>query len=239
MDISPDQPLSLEYQLPKDVYYQLIHTLRAGMPPPVTDAPEDLVRRDNDAIARVAAMLPANADEAYLAVQCIAAQADAMNCLRISHQPGIDDKLAAQRAAKASGMMRQADATRRLLLRIQSDRKKREASNKTLSQAVWLEHCAISLMADALGRARPTPIAQPAPDPEPVPEADLTPDLIAEAEEYALINPHRAALIRSLGCLPPKPDFHPPRAALVQAIVTGTTPFLRALDSPAGTAAGV
>jgi hypothetical protein len=32
----------LTLQLPKDVYHQVIHTLRAAIPP-VTDAPEDLV----------------------------------------------------------------------------------------------------------------------------------------------------------------------------------------------------
>ena len=33
--------LDLTLQLPRDMYYQLVHTLRGSFPPPVTDAPED------------------------------------------------------------------------------------------------------------------------------------------------------------------------------------------------------
>jgi hypothetical protein len=44
--VEPD----LTLQLPGDVYYQVIHTLRAALPS-ITDAPEDLVHRDNAAIA--------------------------------------------------------------------------------------------------------------------------------------------------------------------------------------------
>jgi hypothetical protein len=39
---------------PRDVYYRLIHTVRAALPP-VTDVPEDRVRRDNAAIAQALA----------------------------------------------------------------------------------------------------------------------------------------------------------------------------------------
>jgi hypothetical protein len=47
--MDPAKP-DLTLQLPRDVYHQVIHTLRAALPP-VTDAPEDLVHRDNAAIA--------------------------------------------------------------------------------------------------------------------------------------------------------------------------------------------
>ena len=67
-----DQPTpDLTLQLPRDTYYQLVHTLCASLPPPVTDTPEDLARRDNAAIAQVASLLPANADEANLAVHLV------------------------------------------------------------------------------------------------------------------------------------------------------------------------
>ena len=53
-------------------------------------------------------------------------------------------------------------------------------------------------------------------------------DIAAEAEQYARRNPQDAARIRRLGRLP---DGHAPMPpALVQAIVTGTGPALRALD---------
>ena len=48
---APDQS-DLILQLPRDMYYQLVHTLRAVLPPPITNSPEDLVRRDNAIIAQ-------------------------------------------------------------------------------------------------------------------------------------------------------------------------------------------
>ena len=51
MDTQPHSP-DPTLLLPRDSYYQLIHTLRAALPPPVTNSPEDLARRDNAAIAQ-------------------------------------------------------------------------------------------------------------------------------------------------------------------------------------------
>ncbi|HXA21963.1 MAG TPA: hypothetical protein VNW90_06660 [Acetobacteraceae bacterium] len=65
----------LTLQLTRDMYYQLIHTLRTSLPPPVTNAPEDEIRRDNAAISKVASMLPANGEEGELAAQFVAASA--------------------------------------------------------------------------------------------------------------------------------------------------------------------
>ena len=57
------------------------------------------------------------------------------------------------------------------------------------------------------------------------------PDLAAEAETYAVLYPRRAQLIRRLGGLPSDCNFGPPEPELVQAIVTSTSPALRALDA--------
>ncbi|HVC61732.1 MAG TPA: hypothetical protein VND19_15380 [Acetobacteraceae bacterium] len=62
-------------------------------------------------------------------------------------------------------------------------------------------------------------------------------DLAAEADYYARVYPYRARAIRHHGGLPPDCDFGPPDDDLVRAIVTGTSPALRALDDPAGVAA--
>jgi len=56
-------------------------------------------------------------------------------------------------------------------------------------------------------------------------------DIAAEADQYAVIYPQRAARIRALGGLPNPCDFGPPTPELVHAIVTGTSPILRALDT--------
>lgn len=45
-------------------YYQLVHTLTDILPPRVADTPEALLARNQAAIAKIAAMLPVDQDEA-------------------------------------------------------------------------------------------------------------------------------------------------------------------------------
>src|SRR5439155_1630930 len=124
----------------------------------VSDTPEDLARRDNAAIAQVACLLPANADEADLAAQYVAANAYAMDCLRLANEcRTTDHRKMLQCGAQATSSMRQARG-------------------------------------------------------------------------------YRSLLLRRLGQLPDNPSFGPPEADLVQALVTGRTPGLLALDRPAAEA---
>jgi hypothetical protein len=224
----------LTLQLPRDVYHQVIHTLRAALLP-VTDAPEDLVHRDNAAIAMVASLLPANADEANLAAQYAAASAHAIECLRRAQDHRANLTIFLKCEAQADRMQRQARAFRALLLRVQAERRKRETDNAATDRAAWTEHCAIGLMADALGRAPLAAMAEPPPVPDPMQEAEPTAepqaDIAAEADYYAAVYPRRAALIRALGGLPAKLDFGPPSSEMVHAIVTGTSPVLQALGT--------
>jgi hypothetical protein len=236
MDQFTSQP-DLALQLPRDMYYQLIHTLSGCLPPPRTNSPEDRIRRENAIIARIAAMLPANADEAHIAAQCIAAQAQAEECVRLSQVHCADEQLFMRFTALSIGMMRQSNSARSLLMRVQARREKREADPGALNQANWIEHCAIGLMADALGRAGPAPMEEPAPLPASVEEAEPQADLAAEADQYAIIHPRRAALMRRLGGLPEKCTFGPPAADLVDAIVAGRSAILCALDGAAEVAA--
>ena len=213
MDRRPEtEPLDLTFQLPRDMYYQVVHTLRGAMPPPVTKSPEDLVRRDNAAIAQVACLLPANADEANIAAQYVAASAQALDCLRLAREFPAGEALILKCSAQAASMMRQARAARSLLMRVQAARQKREADHTALDQAAWIEHCAIGLMADALGREPPAPMAdhrrrrpRRSRNPKTNPARSPKPSIRA-------IYPRRAAVIRSLGGLPGKPDFGPPAA---------------------------
>jgi hypothetical protein len=232
----PEQP-DLTLQLPRAVYYQVIHTLRGSLPPPVSDTPEDLAHRDNAAIARVACLLPANGDEANLAATYVGAQAYAMDCLRLARRYSGDPNFILKCTAQAASMMREARATRSLLLRVQAARQKREADGAALGKAEWIEHCAIGLMAQALpdapraAVAKP-PASQPA-EPTAMPATGLDPVVAAAAERYALSHRKRAALIRTLGRLPDKLDFGPLSPQLVAAIVTGNSPVLRSLDTGA------
>jgi hypothetical protein len=151
--------LDLTLLLPRDMYYQVIHTLRAVLPPPVTDAPEDLVRRDHAAIAQVASLVPANADEANLGAQYVAASAYALDCLRLVRENPADTALVLKCSAQAAAMMRQARGARSLLLDVQARRQKREANPAAVDQAAWIEHAAVGLMTDALARPPLGPMA--------------------------------------------------------------------------------
>jgi hypothetical protein len=228
MDICQRPDLSL--QLPKSMYYQLIHTLRAALAP-VSDAPEDLARRDHAAIAQVASLLPANADEVTLAAQYVAASARAIDLTRLANEyRTTDHSFTLKCDAQAAGMMREARGARSLLLRVQAAREKREADPAAAERAAWTEHCAIGLMAEALGHAEPAPVPEPTEAPKP--------DPVAAAEEYAVLHPERAALIRRLGCVPDNASFGPPEDYLVHALVTGRTPALLALDQETAKAPG-
>ena len=76
------EPTDLSLQLPRSTYWQLMHMLRGMLPDPEDDTPEALAHRDHAAIAQVAAMLPGNADEAFLAAQCVGARLHGMGCIR-------------------------------------------------------------------------------------------------------------------------------------------------------------
>ena len=83
MDRDPaPEPTDLTLHLPRSTYWQLLHMLRGMLPDPEDDTLEALAHRDHAAIAQVAAMLPANADEAFLAAQCVGARLHVMGCIR-------------------------------------------------------------------------------------------------------------------------------------------------------------
>ena len=101
-------PTPLDYQLPADAYWHLVRTLRLTLPPPPgsNPGPEDLLRRDRAAIACVAALVPANAAEARLAAQFVAASEQWNDCLRLAQDPGTTPAWAMKCRAQASSMMR-------------------------------------------------------------------------------------------------------------------------------------
>jgi hypothetical protein len=246
-------------QLAELAYYQLVHTLTGLLPSSLADTPEALAVRNQAAIARVAAMLPVNSDEADLAAHCVAARAQAEEIMRLLRVHADDIGLVLKLNAQYALMERTALADRAQLLRLQTARQKREKSPAACDQDNWAQHIAQQTLQKALDGPPLTPIAAPAP-PEPTPAAQpdsLPPepelraappptdaailqsadeqlvDLAQEAERYAIIYPRRAQQIRRLGGSPPDCDFGPPDDDLVHAIVTGTSPALRALDTPA------
>jgi hypothetical protein len=135
--------------LTRDTYYQAIQALHEGLPPPTTDDPEELARRDNVAMAEVTSMAPGNAEEVMLAVLVVTAGAHAVDTFR-APRGGSQD--AAKNRAQFASMMRQATGARSLLLRVQAARLKREANNPAADAAAWIEHIGLTHMATALGR---------------------------------------------------------------------------------------
>ena len=76
--------------------------------------------------------------------------------------------------------------------------------------------------------------AEAAVQPAPVPAAPPARDIVAEADEFARRRPKDAGLIRRIGRLPD--GLAPMSPDVVQAIIAGTSPALRALDRAADTA---
>jgi hypothetical protein len=176
--------------LPPAVARYTLFELTEGLPPPVTDMPEERAARDEAAIAAVADLRPENAFEARLAVRAVVADAQAMQCLRFAGQPGQPPEKAHGLRAQALAMMRASQGALRSLQGLQA--------------------------------ARAKAAAEPA-DPPPV-------DVAAEADRFAQRHRRQAALIRRLGHAPDGVGHDALSPALVQAIVTGTSPNLRALD---------
>lgn len=237
-------PPDLTLDLSSDTCWQVIHTLRAALPL-IGHTPGDagstpsqaLARRDNAAIARVACLLPANADEADIAAQYIAAGAQAMDCMRLAREHHGEPAIIFRCTALAATMLRQARAMRSLLQRVQAERRKRAADNAPFGQAARADSRGIAPIAqaptadpgNAVAPSAVAPSAAPPKQPEATPAAAKE-AIAAEADRYALNHRKRAALIRALGRLPDKVDCGALRPEVVRQIATGTSPILRSLD---------
>ncbi len=223
---APPNHTNLADQLPADVYYQLVHSLCPTLPPPLTHSPEDLARRNHAAIARIAALSPANAAEADVAALYVAASEQWKNLLRLAQEADTTSYWAQKCRAQANSMMRQAQSAVRLLLRMQAARQKTEANSEARDRAAWTEHCAIGLMAQALlRRPAPAPIAEPAPppapepQPEPEPAQQPQPAPLVAAQNNKAISPRRADLLRLMERLSGPPDDD-----LLQSLITALLP---------------
>jgi hypothetical protein len=124
------------------LYYQLVYTLTDLVPPPLDDTPEALRARNLAAIAKVAALLPVNANEADLAAQCIAARAQAEEMLRLVRQNADDLKLVMRLNAQYGSMVRTSLSVHGRLMRVQALRHKREAIEGAANDDAWALHVA-------------------------------------------------------------------------------------------------
>jgi hypothetical protein len=136
---SPPHP-AIDLSTP--LYYQLVYTLTDLLPPPLDDTPEALHTRNHAAIAKVAALLPVNANEADLAAQCIAARAQAEDVLRLLRQHADDIGLVMRLNAQYGSMVRTSLSVHGRLMRVQALRQKREAIEGAANQDARALHVA-------------------------------------------------------------------------------------------------
>src|SRR5476651_2434527 len=134
---SPPHP-AIDLSTP--LYYQLVYSLTDLLPPPLDDSPEALHARNHAAIAKVAALLPVNANEIDLAAQCIAARAQAEAMLRLLRQNADDIGLVMRLNAQYASMVRTSLSVLGRLMRVQALRQKREAIEGAASEDAWALH---------------------------------------------------------------------------------------------------
>jgi hypothetical protein len=136
---SPPHPV---IDLATGLYYQLVHTLTGLLPPPLDDTLEAPHTRNHAAIAKVAALLPVNANEADLAAQCIADRAQAEDVLRLLRQHADDIGLVMRLNAQYGSMVRTSLSVLGRLMRVQAVRQKRKAIDGAANEDSWTAHVA-------------------------------------------------------------------------------------------------
>lgn len=145
-DLQPNWAQSL----PREAFLEIVLTLRGALPRPVSDDPLDLARRDRAAMAAVGSLLPANAAEGRLAAQFVAADAWALDCLRLAEERRRDSEVSRRCKAQAMSLMRESKSALRVLLRLQAVRQKIEADAAAANRAEWVELAALGMMAEGL-----------------------------------------------------------------------------------------
>ena len=143
--------------LPREVFQEILLVLRGALPRPASGgaadgAAEARGRRDRTAMAAVASLLPQTAAEGRLAAQSVAADAWAMDCLRLAAEREPDLSVMRKCRAQAMSLMRESKSALRLLLRLQA-RREAAAAGPAAEQAAWVEHGLLRMMAGALEAA--------------------------------------------------------------------------------------
>jgi hypothetical protein len=216
------------------LYYQLICTLTQLFPPPLDDSPEALNTRNRAAIAKVAALLPVNANEADLAAQCIAARAQAEDILLLLRENAGDIRLVMRLNAQYGSMVRTSLSVHARLMRVQAARQKRETIDGAADADAWNRHVAERSMLrvadpDAEARAAQPPEAAPAASPD----AALPADVGQWMEEFVSkegTNSHYAAFETWLGMQFRRPVPEPPNGTRLHDLIR--EPRLADWESP-------
>jgi hypothetical protein len=224
MDAFTNPSQSPPHALPATVSRVVFAELCARLPPPPVDTPEARAESDAVAMDAAAALHPADAFEAKLAAQIVAADAQVADCQRLAVQHRNDLAVTLRCRAQATSAMREMRALLRDYRRMQAEHDKalNEMHPAAMERAgYWFKEA-----------------TAPEPEPEPAPAEPTSYDDLTEAERYAVVYPDRAARIRASRGLPARLDFGPPEPEIVEALVNGTSPILRELDQRQEAVAG-
>ena len=250
MDAAPaPPPRTVTDQIAWEAYYKVARDLHITLPKPAEGGDEAMIERDRAAIAMIASLVPATSGEANAAAHHVILSDIAMGCLRDFQNRSlrIDDRMQAFKWSES--LLRQSNAKMALLLRMQAERRKREATPKSAMLSDYVERNVTYLMSATLGCADATPpptAPQPEPDPErtpgvdpgaspPSPEQPKSPasasePRLTEGEYYAAVHPRRAKAIREYGGMPPHERFGPPPRAVINELLRSTSPRILAVD---------
>jgi hypothetical protein len=166
--IPPSPATNLSTQL----YLQLVYTLTGLLPPPLDGSPGALRARNHAAIAKIASMLPVNANEADLAAQSIAARAQAEDIMRLLRANAHNVALTIRLNAQYASMVRTSLSAHARLMRVQAVRQKRESIEGAANHDARTQHVAEQSMLKVIDRnterqqaaqPKPAPVAAPAP----------------------------------------------------------------------------
>lgn len=212
--------------LPAKVSRDVYAILAASLPPTALGTAEAHAERISDAMDAVAALRPADSMEARLAADIVATEAYALDCLSLAGEHRSDLRATLSCRAQATAMLKQM----RSLLR---DYEVRQAlHDKALAESHPVALGKSGYWFKEISVPEPEPPAEPPPDTTVpgAPPPDSTFERMTETEQYAVLYEKRAARIRQAGGLPESLDFPPPDPKIVEALVTGTSPILQALD---------
>ncbi len=230
---------SFEDQLPWDVYAEVVRQFRTTLPDPDPYEPDNrdeaFARRDRAAVARVAGLVPANPAEGAVAADHVICSEIAKVSLRAFQDSALPDETRHRAFRWAESMFRQSRGQVATLLRMQAERRRREAVPKGAIHADYTERLVTDYMAAALGypEIHPEPEPPPEPEPEPTPPPPAEP-VLTEAERYAVTHPRRARLIRQNGGMPDLAfphSFGPPPASVIRGLLSETSPLILDLDN--------
>jgi hypothetical protein len=208
---------------------EIFASLCRALPRLVVDTPDNRASRDEFAMDAVTALHPTDALEAKLAMDIVIADAQASESFRLADECRADIDTATRCRNLGKALLNEMRSLLRDYRRLQAEREKALAEMHPAAMeraGYWFRDASVPV---------PPPEPEPAEPPrsaEPATSASAAVDFSAltEAEQYALIYPDRAARIRAEGGLPAQLDYGPPEPDIVEALVHGTSPVLRALE---------